>query len=384
MAYLYVACLLPVALGMILWLRSREVNWIEWVGGSAAAFLVAGITHYFAFQAQTGDTEVWNGQIVRVRQFSEWQEYYEEAVYKTVYSGTGKNRTSRRVFSHWSPRRRWHSAHWTAYSNINTTHSIDSSEFQRLCKLFNSHYAIRGDRSTMEHASRMIGGDPNDYIGDNTTAVVVPIHVAKAFTNRIKAAPSVFSFVKVDKNTPVFEYPPVSNEWVSNRLMGAARTTVNTHKWDQLNAVLGPMYELNLLLVGFTSSDSMLGEWQKAKWCGGKKNDLVLCYGPGWAKVFGWSQSDACKHALESVLLAGPIDDTLLPKITQTLAEERYKRRDWHDFDYIDVEPTGNQWFIFLFCLFGTQAGLYFWFHSNDHCKEATGEIARSRRPRYY
>lgn len=52
------------------------------------------------------------------------------------------------------------------------------------------------------------------------------------------------------------------------------------------------------------------------------------------------------------------------------MGTERYARRNWHDFDYISVEPTGTQWMIFMFFLFATQIGLYIFFHANEHGKE--------------
>jgi hypothetical protein len=370
MYLLYIACLFPVFLGMLLWIFSKEVNLIEWLVGSAVAFLTAAIIHLISFQSQTGDFEVWSGSIVKVRQFSEWREYYEEAVYKTVTHGTGKNARTERVFSHWSPRTRLHEAYWEAYSDIGTTHGISKNDFERFCKVFNSRYKVGGDRRTMEHASRMISGDPYDYLSDNTTRVVIPIHVSKSFTNRIKAAPSVFSFASVPQGTPVFDYPEVSDVWNSSRVLGEAQKTVSTIKWDQMNAVLGPIYRVNVLLVGFNSPDSMLGEWQKAKWIGGKKNDLILCYGKGWARVYSWSQSDVCKKALESVLLAGPIDDTLPDRIAETIRREKFVRRDWHDFDYLSVEPSETHWIAFLIVLVITQISLYYYFHFNEHSKD--------------
>ena len=369
MYLLYIACLIPVFFGLLLWILSKEVNLIEWLTGSAVAFVTAGIVHVISFQSQTGDFEVWSGSITKARQFSEWKEYYEEAIYKTVTRGTGKDKRTERVFSHWSPRTRWHGAYWEAYSDIGTTHGINKEDFERFCNTFNSRYKVEGDRRTMEHASRMVSGDPYDYISDNTTKSVVPIHVSRPFTNRIKASPSVFSFASVPQGTPVFDYPEVSDEWNSGRLLGEARKTVSMSKWDQMNAVLGPLYRVNILLVGFNSADSMLGEWQKAKWVGGKKNDLILCYGKGWARVYSWSQSDICKKSLESLLLAGPIDDTLPDRVSDVIKRERFVRRDWHDFDYLSVEPSGTHWIVFLIILAITQTGLYFYFHVNEHSK---------------
>lgn len=374
MIYLYISCFIPVIIGLVLWVNSREVNWVEWAAGSAVAFLTAGITHWVAFSSQTGDIEKWSGQIVQVRQYSEWREYYEEAVYRTETRGSGKNKTTERVFDHWEPERRTHEAYWQAYSNINTTHDISKEDFLAISKKFKSLYPVEGTRHTFEHASRMIGGDPNDYVSDNRSGVVIPINVTKSFTNRIKASRNVFTFQSIPKDVFVFDYPKSENVWVSDRLLGTAKDHITTLQWDQFNAVLGPVFQVNLIMVGFPSQETMLAEYQKAKWVGGKKNDLVLCYGKGWSKVFGWSDSNDCKRAIEAILLEGPVDATILPKISKALSDWKYTRKNWHDFDYLSVEPNEKQWSIFLVILFVSQLTLYIFFHSNNVDKHDTGE----------
>ena len=119
---LYLACLLPIFIGGVLFVLNKKIVWWEWLIGSCAGFLVAGIVHFTAFKSQTSDFETLSGQIVDCRKFSAWQEFYFEAIYKTetYTTGFGKNRQThtRRVFSHWSPRTRWHSEYFVAYSNI--------------------------------------------------------------------------------------------------------------------------------------------------------------------------------------------------------------------------------------------------------------------------
>lgn len=367
---LYFSCLVPIFVGTFLFFFSKKVVWWEWLAGSAAAFLVAGIVHWTSFNSQTADFETWSGQITHARQFSAWLEFYQEAVYRTetYTTGSGKNRQThtRQVFSHWRNCTRWHSEHFTCYSNISTSYSISKDQYNRWKTQWQNETKVRGDRSTLEHNSRQIDGDPFDYETSCPSLIIEPIHCQKSVVNRLKAAQSVFNFVKVSAETEklLFKYPESSNPFSSNRVLGTATLKISTKQWDILNAKLGPIKKVNLIIVGFDSPDHTLAESLKALWIGGKKNDLVLVYGNGWSRVFGWSDSDILKRNLEQLLLQNPVDENLLPEIEKLILAE-YEKTNWHKFDHLSVEPNGWAWFWFWLCLILTQVGLWVFFHGN-------------------
>lgn len=374
MTSLYLACLLPIIIGTIIFIFSHKVHWVEWVIGTVVSFIVAGIVNVVAFRAQTADFEIWSGKIISAKQFSEWREFYEEAIYRTetYYTGSGKNRTmhTRQVFSHWSPRTRTHNQYFVAYSNLGDSFNINRQKYLHFVNVFGNQNSVKGDRRTGEHNSRMIGGDPYDYTTSSPTNIIEPIHVSRSVVNRLQAARSVFNFAPVPEEAKkkLFVHPEVNDPFHSQRVMGTARKNISTKQWDILNAKLGAAKKINLIICGWDDSDRMLAEWQRSLWNGGKKNDLVLCYGPKWTKVFGWSDSDVLKKDLESLLLSEPINDNILLKI-EALVMSGYEKTDWHKFDHLQVEPSGWAWFWFWTTMFLTQGGLYVYFHRNEHGK---------------
>lgn len=368
---LYLACLLPVFVGGILFLFKKEIIWWEWLAGSCTAFIVAGIVHVAAFKNQTSDFEILSGQIVNCRKFSAWQEFYLEAVYRTeTYStGSGKNRTThtRRVFSHWRPCTVWHNEKFVAYSNIGHSFTINKDKYSNWRQEWKNEKSVAGDRTTMKHGSRQIGGDPLDYIITCPQAVVEPIHVKQSVVNRLKSAKSVFNFVQVSDEIKkkLFEYPDSNTAFISSRVLGAAKSKISTKQWDILNAKLGPSKKVNLIIIGFNSADQMLAEYQRSHWIGGKKNDLVLTYGDGWSKVFGWSDSDILKKELETLLLNNIIDESILPKIENAVING-YEKTNWRKFDHLTIEPSGLAWIWFWIVTVITQVGLWIFFHKNE------------------
>lgn len=370
---------------MVLWVLNKRIVLWEWLIGVVVSLLTALVFQYLSVAGMTRDIETWSGQVVEPKQYSRWKEYYEYAVYRTetihqtCTDSEGKSYDCSytiQVFDHWEPTSRWHNEHW----NVDTTlgsYSISSEKYQYLCKKFGEVKPVRGNRTTSEHNSRMIAGDPNDYIAVNKNHWIEPVSKTVSFENRVKAAPSLFSFGIVPTNISVFSWPETKDLFTTDRLLGTARQKISVLEWDQLNAVLGTAHKINLIMVGFPSgTPSDYGKWQEAKWIGGKKNDLVICFAAGenveWVYVFGWTEKAIIKKNLESLLFDHPINSSIIPKIKDEVVLN-YQIKDWKKFDYITIEPPTWSYWVFAIVLTVTQILLYIFFHKNDMDKNNSG-----------
>lgn len=372
---------------------NKRISWIEWASASAGGFILAVIFHLIAINGMTSDVQTLSGQITSARQYSEWKEYYEYAVYRTEYYNTTETyyttdskgrshshtrtvRKSRRVFDHWEPTSRWHRESWGCVSDIDTSYDIDKSKYIYFTEKYKMNRAVAGKRTTGEHNSRMIAGDPNDYIADTSiTHWVEPVTKEVSWENKVKACPSVFSFIKVPTNVPVFNWPNNPDPFRSDRVLGTAQRYMPILEWDKLNAYLGGRKKVNLILVGFESSDSMLGQYQRAKWVGGKKNDLVITVGgkdlhrPDWCFVYGWTDSELVKANITSYVMQNGISTNLCGYLNNEVIKN-YKIKEWKDFDYLHVEPAAKYYFWYIGFLLVIQVGLYVWFNYNDFDKQ--------------
>lgn len=368
--------------GGTLWMLDRKVVWFEWLIGSGIGFVTAGIFHLIALNGATADVETWSGQLVQGYHTARWEEYYEEAVYRTEYyttvernangKGTHTERHSRQVFDHWSAQQRWHDDDYQVASNIGTSHEVDHAFFDKVAETFGGYIPVRGYRHTNEHASKMIAGDPNDYTTHNQKGFVWPVTKHVSFENKVRATPTTFSYAPVPEGTKVFEYPPNQDPFHSDRLLGSA-TLVDHFAFDQMNARLGPARRVNVILVGFGTGGSMLAKWQESKWVGGKKNDVVVCFGgsnakPDWVEAFGWTDAKVCLRSLESIILEHGAVNESLPLIEQEIIAD-YKLKDWSQFDYIQVPaPMWTLWVYLLAMVLG-QGGYWWWANCNDFNK---------------
>lgn len=355
----YLIALIPILAGGVLWVLQRKIVWYEWLLCGAVALLTAFSFNCLAVMSMTADSETWSGQIKVTTFYPEWVEEYEVAIYRTETDSKGN---SRQVFDHNEKRYTTHYESWDCDSSIDTNYTITRNKHEEMTKNFGGHRETRH-----VYKSGFYSGDHNIYVAPNRTGYIYPITTWKMWENRVKAAPSLFSYTEVPPGSHVLEYPTNKSPWLSDRVMGTCE--VNRLEWDRMNARLGALKKVNVIIIGFSGQDSMIAHLQESKWVGGKKNDLVLCYGDGWAYVFGWTEKDIVKANLSSLLVNNRVDTSLIPKIEQEITKH-YRIKDWSKFDYITVEPPSWSYWVLLLVMGLTQGGVWTWCWMNDMDKD--------------
>jgi len=356
--FFYLFAFLPAVIGAIIWVKNKEVTWWEWLVGTGVAFLMAVIFHVVTYGAMTSDIETWSGQVTRTTHHPRWIEEYQQMHTRTV--GSGKNA---RTEIYYTTEHRTHQEHWTYQTTLGSGGLFGGrcgqGEFQAMANKFGGIVKER------PHKSGFDSGDRNVYVSYNKSGYVVPVTCRKTWTNKVVASPSVFKFVEVpDDMKGVFKYPD-NGKWRSGRLVGAAASAVKILAWDQMNSRLGPSKKVNVILIGFGAADRGIALYQEAKWFGGKKNDLVLCYGgssgqtPEWAYVFGWTEQEIVKRNLENLLLeSSGVSTELIPQIEAEVSAN-YIIKDWHKFDYLSIEPPTWTYILFIFLMIVAQSVCY-------------------------
>lgn len=362
-----VACVF-ILIGFIAYLNSKEINAIEFLVGGGIALLIAGIFHSMAYFGSIYDTETWSGEVLEVVHEPEWVE-----MYTTTETHTSGNRTWTTTETHF----RTHPEQFYARDTLSQTITLTEAQHRHYVDEFYKFGCKVAKRRG--HRPGHVSGDVNDYYCNTPGLCFAPTTASKHFENRVKAGPSAFAFDYVspkDKSVP--DYPDNSNRLRSARLVWRASRDISTLEWDKLNSRLGPSKKVNLILVGFTDADSSVVRKLQAKWIGGKKNDLVLCYGRAadgsvaWADVFGWTKSELCKAELRTILLGGPISDAIIPKIEKAVLEG-YTIRDWSEFNYLQIEPPLWSYLTF-FTILVLYKVIFFWVVlTNRHSKDSHG-----------
>jgi hypothetical protein len=214
------------------------------------------------------------------------------------------------------------------------------------------------------------GGDRNDYYAVNRNNWLEPVQEFRSFSNPFKASSTVYRFAPVPAGVEVNPYPGNGDFFRSDRLVGGPN--VSQLEWDRMNAVLGPTKQVNLILVRFSGKPAEYGKYQEAAWLGGKKNDLVICYGTDssftdtatWSYVFGWTEREDVKRNLETLALTNRVHDSFVPLVFAEV-KANYVRKNWHDFDYITIQPPLGTMLLWIFLLVAFNGGLLYWMVTN-------------------
>ena len=374
----YLLALLPLIAWAIQWYFNRRVVWQEAAIGAGAALLVAVIFQVIescgAFVPS--DMETWSGRVEYAQYQPRWREFYEEAIYRTEHYTTrdSKGRTqhhTRRVFSHWEDRRRWHEAEWWVSTELGTLR-IGEERYTDILKELGGVTHVAGDRKTGEHNSRMIEGVPYDDRTVNKTGYIYPVTTNKSFENRLlKAKGSLYNFEPVppEQAKTLYNWPENKSNFDSDRLMGAAKDKWNRRQWDQMNAVLGPTKNVNVIAIGFPAGSSLqTGMLQERLWKGGKKNDLVITFGPNWAYVFGWTERQAVKRLLENRVR----DNTAtIEEITKVIKAEYELLPFEEKFAHIEIETPWWYYLIYGIVVALSQGAAHYFFSTNIESKHA-------------
>lgn len=382
MWFCYLLCALPIVGGLWAWLCSRKIVWWEWLLPCGTCVISCVIWHFCLVWGMTTDQETWSGYVTKAVHYPQWVEEYEVAIYKTVIKTRLDDKGHLETyldeeFDHYEKRYRTHHQHWKAEDTLDQEFDIGQATFEDASKAFGGAKAQAG------HKAGFYSGDRNIYVARTTTAIY-PTTVIKSWTNRVKSAPSLFSYSKMPPDVKTFEYP-FSEGWrASNRLLGSAGSKVPILEWDRLNARLGSTKKVNLIACGFPTEgdgDSCMAQYQEAAWVGGKKNDLVICFGggsdkPTWVSVFGWTEKENCKRNIESLVLQKGFVEGVLPEIEKEVVAN-YQIKDWSKFDYLEIEPGFWAYVIILMVFLVTQGGIWWFAFTNEEEKKKAHEASQ-------
>jgi hypothetical protein len=381
---LYIIALIPIVVGFAFWIKTKEVVLWEWALSSVIAVISVAVMNAAVYCHEVGDDETWSGVALRAKYVPRWVEEYTELV--SYSDGDGHTHTTVET------RYRTHPETWHVMTTLTDDQEIDRGAYDSLTVKWGKPKAVTGYRPGY------YSGDHHDYITAYTSGKpVVPVSENRRWSNRLRAADTMFEFERVDKVRAkaegLYEWPKSDYLWQSNRLLGHCEN-ISPYGLDLLNAVLGPAKEANVIIIGFGDCDKSKAVLQQAYWQGGKKNDIVICYGKTWAYAFGWSYDNKVFRDLETAVMDykadhARLDDAVLARF-KTIIWSEYKRRNWADFDYIALTPPWWSYIVTIFVMLVTQAVYYWWAFTNDYGKCTTvghhiyGIPFRSgHRPRY-
>lgn len=341
------------AIARIVW--PHRIQWVELAVAVVVSVAISASIYGLGLVGQTNDTEVINGQVTaKSRDHGHYLQSYSCRC-KTRCSGAGKHRSCSTSCD-------------TCYEDRYTV----SWNCKTTLGEFSIQHLDRGSRSVY------LSPDPTRYTiiqpGD-------PVAKTSFFTNYVKAAPdSLYHKNTIDKfKTLIPAYP--DNIYDIYRIDRALAMGVNVPELPKWNAdisnmlrELGPLKQLNAIILFVNTSDSSYIHALEGAWNGGKKNDVIVVIGTtsypkiDWVRVSSWTDSQLFKVQLrDEITSQGTIDRQKIIHAIDTHARSSYKRKLMKDFEYLAAQIEPPTWVLILSAVLGilisVGASYYFYLH---------------------
>lgn len=312
------------------------------------------------YKHQTDDEEIWSGKIESVEHIEEWDEWIppRTETYTTTDS-KGRTTTHTRVIP----------GYWVHHDAENYVTTTDDGT-NRVYKVPN------GKKLTDNFVNSTKELEEHYPIGRPTASV-------HSYENKLKASNSIFKHREInpDDFEGLPEYPTKDGEYFTvNRVFGKFDEKEKVEKkLDQINSVLNDTKnpnnkenvksykQVNIMLVNFGNKPEDYGYALQEYWENGAKNDVIITFGtdnngkPTWSYVFGWTDSEILKSDLREYIMG--LDNIKdfeknLDEISN-IVEDKFVRKEFAEFDYIQINLTTGAKIIMLIVLIGCCVAIF-------------------------
>jgi hypothetical protein len=309
-----------------------------------------------AVDSLTWDTEYLGGYIQRVEHYDRWNERVScrHPIYCTRCNGAGKNRFCYTyVCGHIHPYDvDDHPEHWVAVTTFGGF-GITQERYRKLKLQFGGDELFQD----MHRKYHTIDGDMHYVDWDKQVQSIEPCVETEHYENRPQASHNVFHYEPLDstdrKRYGVYEYPSIYDN--KQHVLLGITDRVAEQKLHYFNGVFGKSKQVRLYVLIFHNLPREAGIAQEHHWANGNKNEIVVCVGKrgdkvAWVHPFSWTDNKELlvetQHGIESL---STFDADSIADISITTAHKWWKRKSFHDFDYLDIPLTGIQLFWIYF-----------------------------------
>jgi hypothetical protein len=372
----YFALIIPVIFAILLIVFFHtKVTWWEMVlpvfVGLIVIFTMKGCDKSMNVQ----DTEYLSQHVVKAVYEQTWNEWIKKTCSEryacgteTYSTGSGKNRRT-------STRTKYctryydcsycktHPAMWYLVDDAGQTFDITQQRYEELVKQW-------GNQTFVDMKRHYYTVDGNEYVTNwnNEKNTLITTHREHSYENRIQCSSTIYNFKELSDSDKVhyniFEYP---------KIIGYSQNPVMTYNYsvqqqtqeyvNTINGLLGEKKQVQYFVCVWKNKPYSVSDWQQAYWKGGNKNEIIVCIGVDalnkvtWANVFTWSEKDIVRIKIRDYVLGNKGKVLNLNELTDfsyTVIDKNWKRKNFHDFDFLEVELTDTQvnWIYIVVILF--------------------------------
>jgi hypothetical protein len=379
---IYLALLVPIVIAIILFVFFKQkTQWWEVAIPVVASFLMILIAKAICVGSLTSDTEWFGGYVNEVQYYEFWDEEvscrHDIPCSHPDYCKDSNGKEYQCGYKHFNDGYRHaydvddHPEHWEAVTTLGD-YGISKERYDQLVKKFGTGKTF----VDMKRDYHETDGDMYSTIWGGTDETLEPVAKEHSYENRPAASRNVLHFQELDsseiKQFKPFDYPQIYNQFHQDILLGV--TDPNAHqKLQAITSRLGKNKQIRIFLLVFKNQSREAGFVQERYWQGGNKNELVICIGIDnahqvkWGHVFSWSEETGVMIKIKNQIEEQSKLDVLgLLNFVEKEVNFEWKRRQFKEFDYINIEPSANQTIIIWVLTVLLSGGLAFWVIVNE------------------
>lgn len=315
---------------------------------------------YYQGTAHVMHNEVWNYKIVEIQHWEKWTT--EESRQVRYQCGTDKDGNAEYCYrtEYYTET---HGPYWYAIDESGRKNSINSSEYDKWKRTWQNEKVIGHNRGSSAGWNRSISGDILSCKWTGEFEEMFPWHSINSYENRVRGSHSIFRTMEpTEKMLAKWKRPADLRD--SSPIFGFG---VNVAGEDSLfmkriNCLLGPVHQVHTLIYLFDSSEygSSITDEVLSAWDGPNKNEIIIFIGidknnnVDWIRVESWSDNTKLHGMIESSFSNTQFRVRSLGTYIQTNIGGNWKRKEFKDFEYIQIKISF--WWYFsevIVCLVG-------------------------------
>lgn len=356
---IYLTFLIPVFTCVILFVgyRSKTVWWeyfVVFLPSIGASFL----TEWAIEHGNANDTEYLGTYATAVKHYDAWDEWIKQTCTRHVKVG----KTS--VIRHYDcSYRLYHPERWVSECNDGYEQEISRSVYD----IYSHLWRTPMEQIDMHRRYYRLDGDAQRYAWSGEWIHALTYTESHSYENRLQASHSLFRFSDISKKEAaelgLYEYPRL---WIKDAIgverrdqlpvMGAEVADSIGQYFCFINGRYGRQYEFRIYVLLFPEKPAAVAQQQRDYWRGGNKNELVVCIGTDsalirtrWVDTFSWCDDKSLEAYLKQHLVR---QDTLnlIELGNQTIVglhSGLWHRKNFSDFNYVKIEMSAGQYFLF-------------------------------------
>jgi hypothetical protein len=333
--------LVPVILSILaLIIYRHKLVWFEVLLPIVAGIIIIAGMKAAMVHGLTTDTEYFSGYVVKATHYEDWNEYIHRTC--TQSYKCGKSTCTRTYDCSYV---QYHSAYSEVTLNTGRKITISKNEFNRLVRKFGNKKFKNMHRSY--HTN-----DGDAYItkfpgGFN---LLETYEWSGSYDNKPQTAETIFHFdpLQPEDLKKVYDYPKIKN-YEQDQCLGCSQLDNNLLK--KYNATHGRKYQIRVWVLLYEGQSRHVAELQRQYWKNGNKNEVVICADKNgeWAKVFSWSDDKRLEAELTDIFSTPNLSTNQKIRKSFKLIPSQWKRKEFKDFNYIDVQLKMSQ----IYWIFG-------------------------------